>query len=531
MVAPVLPKTEPITLGDWALEPQQSQAPTIEVSQWSLPGDRPSSPTPAPAAVPARDETVLLRRLANTERPRRGPRTADAPAPKSAASAAEPSGETWPVLPATGGSGAEPEKEDKKKRKGGGLRIFLIALIGLIVVALIAVGIMWVLSLNKLGGDSSGANPVGSDPLMTEQDLSTGTAEGWNLAAEGTETPALTCMSEPTQYSPDRSESRVFTSANDTSLLAVHALETFADADQAAAEYQARLTQSGTCPGQVAQVTSAYTIANLADEASAVAVLVQQSLSGNEYHTVLLSRTGKVISIVDVKATGRAVTTTKVVDSVLPALSRICAGDQGTCPGPGSPNVAKTVPAAGNPVGWLTTSDLPRITPNAGKWSMLNTEDNASRIGTQCEGSALTSSTASTVQKTTYILTDDPQGPTPDSFGIDEAVFTFADSESAAAMSETLVTNISECQKPGSTATVEQGEAIAGSGVNSVAISGATFVVQQTAQDTVVIRRVAVIVTGNRVAYLMANPTETYDFRDNEWQAIGLRAGERLSQF
>ena len=42
--------------------------------------------------------------------------------------------------------------------------------------------------------------------------------------------------------------------------------------------------------------------------------------------------------------------------------------------------------------------------------------------------------------------------------------------------------------------------------------------------------RVAVVTAGNRVSYLLANPSKDFDFTDAEWAAIALRAGQRASQ-
>ena len=36
--------------------------------------------------------------------------------------------------------------------------------------------------------------------------------------------------------------------------------------------------------------------------------------------------------------------------------------------------------------------------------------------------------------------------------------------------------------------------------------------------------------TGNKLIYTFANPTEDYDFTDDQWNTIAVRAGERVTQ-
>lgn len=43
--------------------------------------------------------------------------------------------------------------------------------------------------------------------------------------------------------------------------------------------------------------------------------------------------------------------------------------------------------------------------------------------------------------------------------------------------------------------------------------------------------RSAVVVSGNRLVYLLANPNQTFDFTNETWAGVVSRAGQRLAEF
>jgi hypothetical protein len=411
------------------------------------------------------------------------------------------------------------------------MKIFLFSLLGLIVVILVAIGIMWVLSQGAQAGPTPGVSSA--DQLVTSQDLAEYGAPGWTQIPDGEDVVPPLCMAtEPgNAESPNRTDKRGFTATGNATQTAAHSVYSYADVETAAAAYLGRRSQASSCPGTPAQIVSFYEVASVADEAGAVTIYYQSEPAA-AYHTVFFSRTGRTISILDLSSPTEPVPPVNLATAALPVLNRLCAqGTQGACPS--TPGVVKVVPPAVDTPGWLSKVDLPRITNGAGVWDSTKPSNSLQSLGTQCEGSGFPEvAAAEQTFRSTYILGDDPNSPPSRAMGIDEVVYTFIDQKQAGELVNRLVESISNCQRQGSTATVQLGDSIQGAGLNSVTISGETFVVEQRKSENEVVRyRVAVVLVENRVAYLMANPTDNYDFSDSQWQAISMRAGERLSQF
>ncbi len=47
---------------------------------------------------------------------------------------------------------------------------------------------------------------------------------------------------------------------------------------------------------------------------------------------------------------------------------------------------------------------------------------------------------------------------------------------------------------------------------------------------TTVAFRVAVLTVDTRMVYLLANPSSSFDFSDDDWRQLAVRAGQRVSQ-
>ena len=62
--------------------------------------------------------------------------------------------------------------------------------------------------------------------------------------------------------------------------------------------------------------------------------------------------------------------------------------------------------------------------------------------------------------------------------------------------------------------------------------TGAAWVVTQKVDQAAATARFrnAVVAVGNRVVYLLANPTNEFDFSDEAWHAVARRAAERATQ-
>ncbi len=390
------------------------------------------------------------------------------------------------------------------------------AVIVIIAVLAFALVLAIVLSIFALGSNKP-SGPIGGnavDALLTPTDVSPIASGTWQIS---TVTGSPLCLGQGIPAAQRSDTRKLFTESNSSVLQTVG---TYADDAGATAAYQAASVLAGTCPDDTALVQNASEIKGLGDSAQAVQVQVQGTKVEN--HLLVLARTGRTLNTFDI-LTADVLPVTTAAQVAATSLSRQCSG--GTCPA--AISVAATLPAAGNPAGWLEPADLPRLTPGTGKWTSHDWPVNTP--GSQCEGTDLTkiSGTTSSGQRT-LILTNDPKAPA--SFGVDQADFTFADAKPANALSSSVNKSISSCSKRLPTASVESGPAVKGTGQGGAAIDGQTWKVTHKTNTSTVIFRVAVVTVGNRVTYLLANPSKTFDFSDAQWGAAALRAAQRASQ-
>lgn len=405
--------------------------------------------------------------------------------------------------------------------------------IAVITVAVVAVGaaVGWYWSAN---GGFPGSTPTPTiDPVATylsqPEDLQ-GVREGvtWTVATTATTmdaaTPQPKCFlpASEMEVTPADSMVRTFTPNEDTAAGVLHQVERYATAEEAQQAYAARLAQLATCERTVALALEGVGVAGLADESTAQKLLLQNA--ENEYHTVLLTRTGTRVNVLDVTTTDTAIYGGPLAEALRAVSARQCT-DGGTCPGelvvtPSAPNPAP-------PTGWLTSIDLPRITPAAGTWRGTDVTPAVTTTGTRCEGIDLAAAGADRQQRT-YLLRDDAAAPAE--FGVDEVVYTFGSPEESREFLSTLAGNLDGCASRMNTAQVTPTADL--SSRNAPEASGHAWgVTQKTDQAAGAAHyRVSVVVSGNKATYLMANPSAEFDFTDEAWKSVGVRTLERLSQ-
>jgi hypothetical protein len=403
---------------------------------------------------------------------------------------------------------AEPVAAQGRTRS---MRPAIIVITAVVVFALITAGVVFVLA-NQPPAGTVGATAI--DPLLTTADVTPISAGAWQ---ESSVVGSPICVGESATKADRSAARKLFTATNDSVL---QTMGTFSDDASAIKAYEAQLTLAGTCPNDVALVQSASTVAGLADTAQVVKIKVQAVKDEN--HTLLLTRTGKTVNSFDVvSATDIPITT--VAQVAASSLARQCTG--GACPS--TISVASSLPAAGSPAGWLVPADLPRLTPGTGKWTSHDWAVNTP--GSQCEGTDLAKVSGTTASgQRTLILTNDSKAPA--SFGVDQVNFTFADNKAAATLAASLTKSLTNCGTTLPTATVTDGPNVKGSGQGQVVVSGQTWQIVHKTATTTVAFRVAVVTSGNRVTYLLANPSKNFDFTDATWQAAALRAGQRATQ-
>ncbi|MEA5117266.1 MAG: hypothetical protein VB036_06565, partial [Propionicimonas sp.] len=417
------------------------------------------------------------------------------------------------------------------RKRGKGRALGVIA--GVVVIAgLVTGGGLWFAPQVPAPGPGVVTTPTVApepplDPLLTATDLGSLAGSSWVVSGAGAEDPVCLAADAAGMPTPDRTARRVLTAQNEPTDTRTHVVDTYPDAATAARAYADRLTQSGTCTGTVALIVASYQLDGLADSAAVTTIDVQDDPV--MHHTVLISQTGRNVSLIDLATAAKPPALDEVAAVATKPLARLCSGGEGTCPA-AAVEVQDTVPAADQNPGWLLEADLPRINPGYGSWKATQPTSDLTIIGSQCETVDLTKVKDATALQRTLPFAADPAMPMGLSFGIDEVTYTFADASAAKKFQSRLNDDLSGCAKQIPTATVTDGPSTKGIGEDSLAFSGKSYNVVQKTASAAFPYRVAVLRADNRVTYLMANPTEKFNFTDAQWKAIMTRAGQRVTQ-
>jgi|GEM_PF-1612924 len=433
-----------------------------------------------------------------------------------AARLAPPSSPSSPVRFAT----TEPEAQPTPRKT----RPVLIIIASVTIVVLLLISAIYLLTAHSnapSGANSPAQAPL--DPLLTSADLGTLGGQSWGTAEAANGARPL-CLPATTDGLPaaQRTSARRIPSASSPTDSLVQIVDVYPDVTSASTAYALRLQQTGVCADDTALINSASVIDGMTDSANAVQLTVQDAKP--VYHALLLTRTGRTVSLIDV-ATSTELTVPAVATVASNSVNRQCSGGNGACPT--GIQVKASLPSAGSQPGWLVAADLPRITPGAGRWS--STDNPVSILGSGCEGVDLTRLSGATADtQRTLLLADDPKAPS--GFGVDQVIYTYADAKAAGAAAKTINANLTSCAERMLTATVNSGPKVSGAGVNNVKFSGTTFhVIQKTGQSTP-LYRVGVATVGKRLVYVLANPTKDFDFSDNGWKALVQRTAQRVSE-
>lgn len=511
-------------------------------AQDDLPATEPGSQAPDAPVSPATPPTSVWNTSALLETPVPPPAAPQATAPRQPAAP--------PVRPATAfslGSGRRfsaasaftPERPPSRGGRGRLPATKWLILAGIAVLAVIALVVTLVL-VNRPGTEAPTTGPAPTDSseppkvplieqsLLTRADLQRLQAGQWRESQTETEitasSPQPQCLGVvDATPKPAETRLRVYEMTDDAGPQVLQLAQTYPNDAAAKTAMNSFRQELGACDAAATYVRSGFAITKLADESVGLSVAVGGQSSRAE-HLVVLTRTGTTVSIFDF-ATQSPQQLAPALGAISPALARLCA-EGGQCPTGAGTAVAPPPPA--DPQGWMQPSDLPLISTGVGTWARADNPPGTIN-SSQCENMNLASVAGpSSRAAKTYIVDQDPQRPA--TFGVDQAVFVFPDAGRASAFAGQLRTNIAQCGSRSTTATVTRPVPVNGPG-ESGAVSGAVFrVTQRTSANTTVVYRVAVVNSGRTVTYVLANPSENYDFTDAEWLAVALRAGQRGSQ-
>lgn len=439
------------------------------------------------------------------------------------------------------------ERLKKVRQPLGGRNITALTVAGVAVVAIIALiastAFWWFNRDTEVAsepGTAMSATPgpvLGAGQMLSESmALTIDPARTWQKthdeAGVNDSSPQIACIGPQAadQPIPQITQLRGLSASGDDRTAALHRADAYASAEDAQKVFEFRSAELGACTDTPLYVEKGLNVTGLGDEALGVRVVLQDTKSG--YHSVVLVRTGRVVNLLDVARTGAAFDMTAQAKSLGQSINRQCGPALGLCM---SPTVAVTdglPPAGGAEPGFLTSGDIPRISPGSGTWrgnplaASVDVQD-----GSSCEAVDFGSigGTGVTRQMRTYLLRNDAAAPPQ--FGVDQVILTMGSAQEATDLAGRIGGNMSSCGTRTLTSQVPKTGAVESTGEGDVEIRGNWYVVtSKIDQAQNQHYRVAVVAAGNRLIYLRSNPTQTFDFTDEAWAQVATRAGERTTQ-
>ncbi len=410
---------------------------------------------------------------------------------------------------------------------------------------LLAGGIFVLSRMNTPGPAASNANPSSSETDSTpvnlteaslldpsDADLIEPTAS-WSITQTITEKgkeslrKKVSCLApDPTEINTTAALQRAIGTQQEDKLALIHQIDAYANEETAKKIYEQRATSLTSCSATPALITGSSTVAGLGDEMLQLNVLQESSA---QHHTILLVRTGKVISLLDVARNNSAVDPTGAASALQRPLTATCEAAAGTCPT--TPTVTPTAPPAANPPGWLISNDIPIIAPGHLDWKGSSSPREVELSGMGCEGVNLTSEQGPTDRKQRSYTVGSPDEAFK-VFGITQYRFTFADEASATAFGDLLSENLASCAKRVAAAKVTELSPVATDGSNGPVVAARLFDVKQQIADDGTQRPYQLIVarSGTAVSYLLFTGVGETQFTAEQLTNLAMRLGQRTAQ-
>ncbi len=318
---------------------------------------------------------------------------------------------------------------------------------------------------------------------------------------------------------------RVLSSSGKSAPSALHDATAYATAEEAAQAYAVTSRTLGTCPAAGAWLASGRVVRGVGEQATGVTVAVKNG-DATEWHSVVISRTGRVLNILDVSKSADAIAPATVAGVLTDVIAKQCGPAGGKCGGQALVRVGPP-PLGGDQPGYLAAGDLPPVAGSVSPWNAAPVElPQEDFVGASCENVDWSTVAAEARSSRVYLHPDSGTSY----FGVNQIVLTLKDEKSAKALVEKIKTNLEECKERRLTATVSDPKKVRGIGTKATAITGYTATVEQKGTQGSDEFRVGIVQAGTKVAYSFANPKGDFDFTDAQWNTISVRAGERVTQ-
>jgi hypothetical protein len=324
---------------------------------------------------------------------------------------------------------------------------------------------------------------------------------------------------------PQQTVLRLLSSNGSDSPAALHQATSYGSPEEAAQAYAFAARSLGNCSMTGGWIYQGHLVGGVGDQAVGVTIQVLDG-STTEYRTVVLTRTGRIVDVIDVAKPAKAVTAKRVAEVAGSVVDTQCQAAGGACSDEPEAQDGPP-PLGGDQPGFLASGDLPPIGPELTRWAGTTPGEPDPDLlrGSGCETVDWSKVEAESRSHRTYLLSDSSSR-----FGLDEVVITTADEKDATKLAEKVRVGWRSCSERQLTATVAKVTDISGPGAKSVDVKGWTTEVSQKAGDKTTKYRVGIVAAGPKVAFLFLNPLDDLDLTADQFDVITLRSGQRASQ-
>ena len=306
---------------------------------------------------------------------------------------------------------------------------------------------------------------------------------------------------------------------------ALHDATAYATPEEAAQAFAVASRTLGTCSAAGASIAGGEQVRGVGDQATGAVIAVADGRTTTN-HSVVISRTGRVLNIVDAGRPGEPIRAAGVAGVLAEVTKKQCGPAGGKCDA--RPDVrGGPPPLGGDQPGFRAPGDLPPVAGSVAPWNAAPVElPQEDFVGASCENVNWATVPAETREMRVYLHPDSGTAY----FGVNQIVLSLKDDKAANALVEKIKTSIADCKERRLTATVSDPKKVSGVGARDAKITGYTFLVEQKGTDGSDEFRVGLVQAGTKVAYTFANPQGNFDFTDDQWNTIAVRAGERVTQ-
>lgn len=325
---------------------------------------------------------------------------------------------------------------------------------------------------------------------------------------------------------PQQSVLRLLSSTGSNSPAVLHQATAYGTPEEAAQAYAHASRALGDCAMTGAWVTAGHLIDGVGDQATGVTIEV---LGGDspEYRTVVLTRTGLIVDVVDVAQPDKAVSATRVAKVAGAIVDTQCQAAGGGCSDQPEAQDGPP-PLGGDKPGFLASGDLPPMGADLTRWAGTTPGEPDSNVllGSGCEIVNWSKVAAEDRSHRTYLLADSASR-----FGLDQVIITSKDEQAATALATKVKDGWTSCHDRKLTATITPIRDVAGPGAKSVDVKGwTTEITQKSSDDATTKYRVGIITAGTKVVFLFLNPQDALDLTSDQFDSVAVRAGQRTTQ-